>query len=64
MAAEQIDFSQILNSLLSIDNAVRQSAEVSVCFNKNRVGAFFFSLIKNGVNEAKRSNHRVPSVPI
>lgn len=29
MAAEQTDFSQILNSLLSVDNAVRQSAEVS-----------------------------------
>lgn len=30
MAAEQIDFSQILNSLLSVDNAIRQSAEVSL----------------------------------
>lgn len=29
MAAEQSDFSQILNSLLSVDNALRQSAEVS-----------------------------------
>lgn len=29
MAAEQTDFSQILNSLLSVDNALRQSAEVS-----------------------------------
>lgn len=34
MAAEQIDFSQILNSLLSIDNAVRQNAEVSEYFIK------------------------------
>lgn len=29
MASEQSDFSQILNSLLSVDNAVRKSAEVS-----------------------------------
>lgn len=29
MAAEQIDFIQILTSLLSVDNALRQSAEVS-----------------------------------
>lgn len=29
MAAEQSDFSQILNSLLSAENALRQSAEVS-----------------------------------
>lgn len=29
MAAEQSDFSQILNLLLSTDNAIRQNAEVS-----------------------------------
>lgn len=28
MAAEQVDFQQILNSLLSVNNEVRQSAEV------------------------------------
>lgn len=28
MAAEQVDFQQILNSLLSFNNDVRQSAEV------------------------------------
>lgn len=38
MAAEQTDFSQILNTLLSVDNALRQSAEVSFSKNKkNRV---------------------------
>lgn len=29
MAAQQTDFAEILNSLLSVDNALRQSAEVS-----------------------------------
>lgn len=52
MAAEQIDFSQILNCLLSIDNAVRQSAEVSVFQQKSCWCIFFNSL--NGVNEAKK----------
>lgn len=41
MAAEQIDFSQILSSLLSTDNAVRQLAEVSV-FIQNLCGCNFF----------------------
>lgn len=35
MAAEQIDFGQILASLLSGDNAIRQSAEVSAKISIN-----------------------------
>lgn len=36
MAAEQNDFVQILNSLLSSDNAIRQVAEVSVQKKKRK----------------------------
>lgn len=35
MAAEQIDFHEILNALLSFNNEVRQSAEVCKYFKFN-----------------------------
>lgn len=54
MAARQIDFSQILNSLLSGDNAVRQSAEVSV-FNIHVVASHFFYSYKTVEMKRKKA---------
>lgn len=46
MAAEQNDFVQILNSLLSSDNAIRQVAEVSVQKKNENRKIHFVSILR------------------
>lgn len=66
MAAEQVDFHQILNSLLSFNNDVRQSAEVRSILAFNYVGIhsvrkfFFFCIgeISCEIPTAKNSSRR------
>lgn len=55
MAAEQTDFIQILNSLLSVDNALRSSAEVSDLLNQIKCVQYNVKFMKNRINDDQLS---------